>query len=105
MGTIEPVDRPDVDIKVNIPPRRRSATLGVSLGDTREAKAVVNVKSIRLTVSWRAGRYTNSEAVTIPRDLDALENLGALIEAVRNEVIEQTRWAEQDAAERAAIDE
>jgi antitoxin component of MazEF toxin-antitoxin module len=91
----------EVDIKVNIPPRRRSATLGVQLDEGHEARAVVNVKSVRLTVS-ATGRYGTSQAITIPRDVAALANLQALIDAVQREVTEQEEWAARDAAERAA---
>lgn len=92
----------EVEVKVNIPPRRRSATLGVTLDDKHEAKAIVNVKSVRLTVTSNPGRYSSSAAVTLPRDLHALNALGQLIDAIKAEVIEQARWAEVDEAERAA---
>lgn len=92
----------EVEVKVNIPPRRRSATLNVQLDEGREASAVVNVKSVRLTVRT-LGRYGASQAVTLPRDLSALNALEALLGAVRAEIVEQGRWAARDEAERSGV--
>lgn len=93
-----------IEVKVNIPPRRRSATLSVPLDEHREASAVVNVKSVRLTVKT-LGRYGASQAVTLPRDRTALVALAHLIDAVNAEIEEQERWAERDEAERKVVTE
>lgn len=93
----------EVEVKVTIPPRRRSATLGVVLDEAHEASAVVNVKSVRLTIKSGTSRYPNNQAVTIPRDLHALNALGSLIDAIKAEVVEQAAWIARDEAERNGV--
>lgn len=77
---------PEVDVKVNIVPAKRRATFKVPInaegGGTYRAIATVGAKEVRVVIEPYGGQY-------LPATIEAADALIALVQAVRNELIEQ----------------
>jgi hypothetical protein len=93
-----PKKPPSLTVKVSIPPRRRSAKIEATLASRAVVRATVSAAQV--TVSQTRVGYYADKALVFPRNVEEIERVRELLEAVKAEIVAQDAFL---ADEKAAI--